>query len=153
VDAKIPAGVEDGTRIRFAGAGEVGQFGGPAGDLYVVLEVKPHPYFERRDADLYCTVPVSIVQAALGTEIVVPGLNGEETVKIPEGTQTGEIIRLKGKGMPDPHGGGKGDLYVNIHVEIPTKLTRDQRRLFEQLGATLPVENRPAHRDSSPAIT
>ena len=82
-------------------------------------------------------------------KLSVPGLNGEETVKIPEGTQTGEIIRLKGKGMPDPHGGGKGDLYVNIHVEIPTKLTREQRRLFEQLGATLPVENRPAHRDSS----
>src|ERR1700688_2658147 len=122
---------------------------GPAGDLYVVLDVKPHPFFERRDADLYCTVPVSIVQAALGAEIVVPGLNGEETVKIPEGTQTGEIIRLKGKGMPDPHGGGKGDLYVNIHVEVPTKLTREQRRLFETLGATLPAENRPAHRDSS----
>ncbi len=117
----------------------------------MVLDVKPHPYFERRDADLYCTVPVSIVQAALGTEIVVPGLNGEETVKIPEGTQTGEIIRLKGKGMPDPHGGGKGDLYVNIHVEVPTKLTRDQRRLFEQLGATLPTENRPAQRRFVPS--
>jgi molecular chaperone DnaJ len=89
------------------------------------------------------------VQAALGTEIQVLGLNGDETVKIPEGTQTGEIIRLKGKGLPDPHGGGKGDLYVNIHVETPTKLTREQRRLFEQLGATLPVENRPAQRDSS----
>jgi molecular chaperone DnaJ len=98
---------------------------------------------------LYCTVPVSIVQAALGTEIQVLGLNGDETVKIPEGTQTGEIIRLKAKGLPDPHGGGKGDLYVNIHVETPTKLTREQRRLFEQLGATLPVENRPAQRDSS----
>ena len=79
----------------------------------------------------------------------MPGLSGEETVKIPEGTQTGEIVRLKGKGLPDPHGGGKGDLYVNIHVVTPTKLTREQRRLLEQLGATLPVENRPAQRDSS----
>lgn len=149
IDLRIPPGVDSNTRLRVPGEGEPGSNSGPAGDLYVVLEVKPHPYFERRDADLYCTVPVSIVQAALGTEIVVPGLNGEETVKIPEGTQTGEIIRLKGKGMPDPHGGGKGDLYVNIHVEVPTKLTREQRRLFEQLGATLPVENRPAHRDSS----
>ncbi len=149
IDLRIPPGVDSNTRLRIPGEGEPGGNSGPAGDLYVVLEVKPHPYFERRDADLYCTVPVSIVQAALGTEIVVPGLNGEETVKIPEGTQTGEIIRLKGKGMPDPHGGGKGDLYVNIHVEIPTKLTREQRRLFEQLGATLPVENQPAHRDSS----
>jgi molecular chaperone DnaJ len=149
IDLRIPPGVDSNTRLRIPGEGEPGGNNGPAGDLYVVLDVKPHPYFERRDADLYCTVPVSIVQAALGTEIVVPGLNGEETVKIPEGTQTGEIIRLKGKGMPDPHGGGKGDLYVNIHVEVPTKLSREQRRLFEQLGATLPVENRPAHRDSS----
>ena len=113
-------------------------------------EVKSHPYFERRDADLYCTVPVTIVQAALGAQISVPGLSGEETVKIPEGSQTGEIIRLKGKGLPDPHGGGKGDLYVNLHVATPTKLTREQRRLLlEQLGSTLPVENRPAQRDSS----
>lgn len=149
IDLRIPPGVDSNTRLRIPGEGEPGGNSGPAGDLYVVLDVKPHPYFERRDADLYCTIPVSIVQAALGDEIVVPGLNGDETVKIPEGTQTGEIIRLKGKGMPDPHGGGKGDLYVNIHVEIPTKLTRDQRRLFEQLGATLPVENRPAQRDSS----
>jgi molecular chaperone DnaJ len=149
IDLRIPPGVDSNTRLRVPGEGEPGGNSGPAGDLYFVLDVKPHPYFERRDADLYCTVPISIVQAALGTEIVVPGLNGEETVKIPEGTQTGEIIRLKGKGMPDPHGGGKGDLYVNIHVEVPTKLTREQRRLFETLGATLPVENRPAHRDSS----
>ncbi len=149
IDLRIPAGVDSNTRLRVPGEGEPGESGGPPGDLYVVLDVKPHPYFERRDADLYCTVPVSIVQAALGTEIVVPGLNGEEAVKVPEGTQTGEIIRLKGKGLPDPHGGGKGDLYVNIHVEVPTKLTREQRKLFEQLGATLPTENRPAQRDST----
>jgi len=149
IDLRIPPGVDSNTRLRVPGEGEPGGSGGPPGDLYVVLDVKPHPYFERRDADLYCTVPISIVQAALGTEIVVPGLNGEETVKVPEGTQTGEIIRLKGKGLPDPHGGGKGDLYVNIHVEVPTKLTREQRHLFEQLGGTLPAENRPAQRDSS----
>jgi molecular chaperone DnaJ len=149
IDLRIPAGVDSNTRLRVPGEGEPGENGGPPGDLYVVLEVKPHPYFERRDADLYCTVPVSIVQAALGTEIAVPGLNGEETVKVPEGTQTGEIIRLKGKGLPDPHGGGRGDLYVNIHVVVPTKLTREQRKLFEQLGATLAVENRPAQRDST----
>jgi molecular chaperone DnaJ len=149
IDLRIPAGVDSNTRLRVPGEGEPGESSGPPGDLYVVLDVKPHLYFERRDADLYCTVPVSIVQAALGTEITVPGLNGEETVKVPEGTQTGEIIRLKGKGLPDPHGGGKGDLYVNIHVVVPTKLTREQRKLFEQLGATLPVENRPAQRDST----
>jgi molecular chaperone DnaJ len=149
IDLRIPPGVDSNTRLRVPGEGEPGENGGPPGDLYVVLEVRPHPYFERRNADLYCTVPVTVAQAALGTEIKVPGLNGQESVKIPEGTQTGEIVRLKGKGLPDPHGGGKGDLYVNIHVVTPTKLTRDQRRLLEQLGATLPVENRPAQRDSS----
>ena len=149
IDLRIPPGVDSNTRLRVPGEGEPGDNGGPSGDLYVVLEVKAHPYFERRNADLYCTVPVTVVQAALGAAIKVPGLNGEETVKIPEGTQTGEIVRLKGKGLPDPHGGGRGDLYVNIHVVTPTKLTREQRRLIEQLGATLPVENRPAQRDSS----
>jgi molecular chaperone DnaJ len=149
IDLRIPAGVDSNTRLRVPGEGEAGENGGPRGDLYVVLEVKAHPYFERRDADLYCTIPVTIVQAALGAGIKVPGLNGEETVKIPEGTQTGEIVRLKGKGLPDPHGGGRGDLYVNIHVVTPTKLTREQRRLIEQLGGTLLVENRPAQRDSS----
>jgi molecular chaperone DnaJ len=149
IDLRIPPGVDSNTRLRVPGEGEPGDNGGPPGDLYVVLDVKTHPYFERRNADLYCTVPVTVVQAALGAAIKVPGLNGEETVKISEGTQTGEIVRLKGKGLPDPHGGGRGDLYVNIHVVTPTKLTREQRRLLEQLGATLPVENRPAQRDSS----
>ena len=149
IDLRIPPGVDSNTRLRVPGEGEPGDNGGPSGDLYVVLEVKAHPYFERRNADLYCTVPVTVVQAALGAAIKVPGLNGEETVKIPEGTQTGEIVRLKGKGLPDPHGGGRGDLYVNIHVVTPTNLTREQRRLIEQLGATLPVENRPAQCDPS----
>jgi molecular chaperone DnaJ len=149
IELRIPPGVDSNTRLRVPGEGERGESGAPPGDLYVVLEVKPHPFFERRNADLYCTVPVTVVQATLGTEILVPGLNGEEKLKIPEGTQTGEILRLKGKGLPDPHGGGKGDLYVNVHVLIPTKLTREQRRLLEQLGATLPAENRPAERDSS----
>lgn len=149
IDLRIPPGVDTGTRLRVPGEGERGASGAPPGDLYVVLDVKPHTFFERRNADLYCTVPVTISQATLGAEILVPGLNGEEKLRIPEGTQTGEILRLKAKGLPDPHGGGKGDLYVNVHVVIPTKLTREQRRLFEQLGETLPVENRPAERESS----
>jgi molecular chaperone DnaJ len=94
-------------------------------------------------------MPVSIAQAALGAELSVPGLNGEEKVSIPEGTQTGSIIRLKGRGLPDPHGGGKGDLYVNVRVITPTKLTRDQRLLLQQLDQMLKVENRPAERNSS----
>jgi molecular chaperone DnaJ len=98
---------------------------------------------------LYCTIPVSLVQAALGAEIQVPGLNGEEKLKIPEGTQSGAVFRHKGKGMPDPRGGGKGDLYYHVCVVTPVKLTREQRKLMEQLGSTLKVQNKPAERNSS----
>ncbi len=149
IELRVPPGVDTGTRLRVAGEGEPGPNGGPPGDLYVVLEVKEHTFFERRGADLYCTIPVSLVQAALGAEIQVPGLNGEEKLKIPEGTQSGAVFRHKGKGMPDPRGGGKGDLYYHVRVLTPVKLTREQRKLMEQLGATLKVENRPAERNSS----
>jgi molecular chaperone DnaJ len=149
IDVRIPPGVDSQTRIRVPGEGEQGANGGPAGDLYIVLEVADHPFFERRGADLYCTIPISITQAALGAEITVPGLSGDEKVSIEEGTQTGSTIRLKAKGLPDPHGGGKGDLYVNVRVVTPSKLTRDQRRALQQLGELLEVENRPAQRDSS----
>jgi molecular chaperone DnaJ len=149
IELRIPPGVDTGTRLRVAGEGEPGPNGGPPGDLYVVLEVKEHPFFERRGADLYCTIPVSVVQAAVGTELQVPGLTGEERLKIPEGTQSGAVFRIKGKGMPDPHGGGSGDLYYHVRVMTPVKLTREQRRLMEQLGATLKVENKPADRNST----
>jgi molecular chaperone DnaJ len=149
IELRIPPGVDTGTRLRVAGEGEPGPNGGPAGDLYVVLEVKEHPYFERRGADLYCTIPLSITQAALGTDLQVPGLNGEEKLKVPEGTQSGAVFRIKGKGLADPRGGGKGDLYYHVRVMTPTKLTRDQRKLIEQLGATMKMENKPADRDSS----
>jgi len=149
IELRVPPGVDTGTRLRVAGEGEPGPNGGPAGDLYVVLEVKEHPFFERRGADLYCTIPVSVVQAALGTELQVPGLTAEEKLKIPEGTQSGAVFRIKGKGMPDPRGGGRGDLYYHVRVMTPVKLTRDQRKLVEQLGATLKVENKPADRNST----
>jgi molecular chaperone DnaJ len=149
IELRIPPGVDSGTRLRVTGEGEPGPNGGPAGDLYVVLDVKEHPFFERRGADLYCTIPVSIAQATLGTELQVPGLNGEEKLKIPEGTQSGAVFRIKGKGMADPHGGGKGDLYYHVRVLTPTKLTREQRKLVEQLGASLKVENKPAERNST----
>jgi molecular chaperone DnaJ len=149
IELRIPPGVDTGTRLRVAGEGEPGPNGGPAGDLYVVLEVKEHPFFERRGADLYCTIPVSVAQATLGTELQVPGLNGEEKLKIPEGTQSGAVFRIKGRGLADPRGGGKGDLYYHVRVLTPTKLTREQRKLIEQLGATLKVENKPADRNSS----
>jgi molecular chaperone DnaJ len=149
IELRVPPGVDTSTRLRVAGEGEPGPNGGPAGDLYVVLEVKEHPFFERRGADLYCTIPVSIVQAAVGTELQVPGLAGEEKLKIPEGTQSGAVFRIKGKGMPDPRGGGKGDLYYHVRVMTPVKLTREQRKLVEQLGTTLRVENKPADRNST----
>jgi molecular chaperone DnaJ len=149
IELRIPPGVDSGTRLRVTGEGEPAPNGGAPGDLYVVLEVKEHPFFERRGADLYCTIPLSITQAALGTELEVPGLNGEERLKIPEGTQSGAVFRLKGKGLADPRGGGKGDLYYHVRVLTPTRLTREQRRLLEQLGASLKVENKPADRNST----
>ena len=149
IDLRIPAGVDTGTRMRVQGEGEVGVNGGAPGDLYVVLEVKDHPFFERRNADLYCTIPITIVQAALGTEVQVPGLNGEEKLKIPEGTQSGAVFRIKGKGLPDPRGGGRGDLYYHVQVLTPSRLTREQRKLMEELGMTLKVENKPAERGTS----
>jgi len=149
IELRVPAGVDTGTRLRVPGEGEPGANGGPTGDLYVVLEVKEHSFFERRGADLYCTIPVSIAQAALGAELSVPGLNGEEKLKIPEGTQGGAVFRIKGHGLPDPRGGGKGDLYYHVRVVTPSKLNRDQRKLMEQLGATLRVDNKPAERGSS----
>ena len=149
IELRIPPGVDTGTRLRVQGEGEPGPNGGPAGDLYVVLEVKEHTFFERRGADLYCTIPLSVVQASLGTELQVPGLNGDERLKIPEGTQSGAVFRIKGKGLPDPHGGGRGDLYYHMRVMTPTKLTKEQRKLLEQLDATLKVDNKPAERGSS----
>jgi len=149
IELRVPAGVDTGTRLRVPGEGEAGANGGPTGDLYVVLEVKEHAFFERRGADLYCTIPVSIAQAALGAELAVPGLSGDEKLKIPEGTQSGAVFRIKGHGLPDPRGGGKGDLYYHVRVITPSKLNRDQRKLMEQLGATLKVDNKPAERGSS----
>lgn len=147
-ELRIPAGVDSGTRVRYTGEGEQGINGGPPGDLYVFIEVKEHPFFERRNSDLYCAIPVTIAQAALGAKVKVPTLNGEEDLDIPEGTQSGQIFRKKGKGLPNPHG-GRGDLYVNVRVVIPAKLTREQRRLFEQLGEVSKSENKPIERSSS----
>jgi len=130
------------------GQGEPGTNGGAAGDLYIFLEVKEHPFFERRGADLYCTIPVSFSQAALGARIKIPTLQGEGELDVPEGTQSGQIFRQKGKGLPNPHG-GRGDLYLSVRIVTPSKLSREQRRLIEQLGQSLKVENKPAERASS----
>ena len=140
----IPAGVDTGTRLRLSQEGQPGASGGPAGDLYVVLKVKEHPIFERHESDLHCTVPVNVAQAALGAEVdILTPLDGLQTLKIPEGTPAGAQFRLRGMGVPNVNGSGRGDLHVHIDVKVPARLTRDQRRLFEQLRETLPAENEP----------
>lgn len=144
LSVNIPAGVEDGTRIRLAGEGEAGLRGGPAGDLYIFLSIQPHAIFQRDGADLFCRVPIGLVQAALGGEIEVPTLTGEQArVKIPEGTQTGKQFRLKGKGMSVLRSREVGDLYIQVVVETPQKLTARQRELLQEFeressGATHP---------------
>jgi molecular chaperone DnaJ len=148
LEVGVPAGVDSGTRLRMAGQGEPGTNGGPAGDLYIFLEVKEHPLFERRGADLYCTVPISFPQAALGAKIKIPTLHGEEDLEVPEGTQSGQLFLKKTKGLPNPHG-GRGDLYVNVRVVVPTKLSKEHKRALEQLGQTMKVDNKPTERSSS----
>jgi molecular chaperone DnaJ len=142
----IPAGVDDGTRLRLSNEGQPGAHGGPNGDLYVFLKVREHPFFERQAADLHCTIPVNMAQAVLGAEIEVPTLEQPHRLKIPEGTQNGAQIRLRNKGVPAINGSGRGDLYVHIDVKIPTRLTREQRKLMEQLRESLPVDNTPAEK-------
>ena len=146
VTVKVPAGVEEGARILYSNEGEVGSFGGPSGDLYIVLHVKEHSFFERDGKNLYCVVPLSFAQAALGAEIKVPTLEGEQTIKIPEGTQTGTNIKLKNKGVPVLNGHGRGDLFVEVKVQTPAKLTKRQRELMQELNTTLAVENKPVSR-------
>ncbi len=133
LSVNIPAGVEDGTRIRLAGEGEAGLRGGPAGDLYIFLSMKAHPFFQRDGADLFCRVPISMVQAALGGEFTVHTVDGAEAkVKIPDGTQSGKQFKLKGKGMPVLRSREVGDLYVQANVETPQNLTKRQRELLAE---------------------
>jgi molecular chaperone DnaJ len=129
---KIPAGVETGTRLKLAGEGEAGVRGGPPGDLYVVIAVQEHPIFTRHGDDLYCEVPISFAQAALGAQMEIPTISGRAVLKIPPGSQTGAEFRVKGKGLPNVRGYGRGDLVARIFVEVPTHLTAKQRDLLEQ---------------------
>jgi molecular chaperone DnaJ len=146
VTVNVPAGVEDGTRIRYQGEGDSGRFGGPNGDLYVVLSVAPHEFFERDGNDLHCVVFVSFPQVALGAEIEVATLEGKTMLKIPEGTQTGKEFRLRGKGVPYLNTHGRGDMIVQVVVQTPKKLSKAQRELIHQLGESMQVENSPASR-------
>lgn len=134
LEVKIPAGVETGSRLRITGEGEAGVNGGPQGDLYVFIHVAEHENFERQGSNLYTSVPISFTQAALGAEIEVKTLDGQEDLKIPAGTQTGTVFRIKHQGMPNLNGGGKGELYVAVTVVTPKTLSREQRKLLEQLA-------------------
>ncbi len=150
---KIPAGVDTGSRIRLAGEGEAGLRGGPPGDLYVYIEVKPHEIFERHGDDIYLEMPITFVQAALGDEIKVPTLEGKATLRIPEGTQTGTIFRLRGQGIPHLKGSGRGDQHVKVVVVTPTKLSEDQKKLLREFAKVSGEENyRPQEKGKEKGI-
>lgn len=141
---KIPAGVDSNSRIRYSGEGEPGIRGGPPGNLYVELEVMPHPFFKREEYNIIYEMPINIAQAALGDHVIIPTLDGEERFYIPPGTQPGQTFRLRGKGVPMPRQNGRGDQIVIASVVVPRKLTEKQRELLEELGKTLEREQRPA---------
>ena len=139
---EVPPGVEDGTRIRYQGEGEAGVFGGPAGDLYVVLNIKEDPTFARDGNNLHCMVSISMPQAALGTDVSVPTFDGEYKLKIPAGTQSGQQIPIRNKGVPVLRGRGRGDLIVHVEVQIPKKLTQRQRELLEELALIIELDDK-----------
>lgn len=139
----IPAGVDNGTRLRLSGEGNPGPPNSQPGDLYVVVKVADHPVFERREYDLHCTLPVNVAQAALGAEIEIETFDGPQKIRVPEGAQPGAQFRLRNLGVPHLSSRARGDLYVHLDVQVPQKLTREQRKLFEQLNEILPAENIP----------
>jgi molecular chaperone DnaJ len=139
---KVPPGVEDGTRIRYSGEGDAGR----SADLYIVIGIRPHDFFERNGHDLHCVVPISFPQAALGADITIQAIDGEVLLKIPEGTQSGKEIRVRGKGVPYLNEHGRGDLVVEVVVQIPRKLSKTQREQVKQLAESLAVDNKPTSR-------
>ena len=146
LSVKIPGGVNAGTRVRLAGEGEIGEAGGPPGDLYVVVHVKEHAFFHREEYEVFVEVPVSFTQATLGAQIEVPTLDGKVKMKVPPGTQGGKTFRLKNKGVPHLHGGGRGDQHVRVVVETPTELNSKQRELLEQFAAACGEDVNPQTR-------
>ena len=135
ISVKIPAGVDDGSRLRVPGEGESGYNGGPAGDLYVFLSVREHPKFTRRDYDIHSNQSITFTQAALGAEVATETIDGPETLRVPAGTQPAQVFRLRGKGVQFLDGSGRGDHYVHVTVRIPTSLNDEQRQLLEQFAA------------------
>lgn len=145
LEVKIPAGVEDGQQVRLTGEGEAGSRGGPAGSLFVYLKVAEHALFDREGDNLLMTLDLNVAQAALGTSVTIQTLDGEHTLQVPAGTQTGDAFRIKAKGVPHLRGGGRGDLLVTANVTVPEKLTEEQKRLFAALAASF--EGRPVPKD------
>jgi molecular chaperone DnaJ len=143
VKVTIPPGVDDGYRLRLDGEGNIGQYGGPAGDLYVTLSVQPHSFFYRDGSDILYELPINFAQAALGDEVRVPSLDGGVDLKIPPGTQNGRTFRCKGKGIPHIDGKGKGDLLIKVRIVTPEHLDKNQRYLFEELAKVLPQTEPP----------
>ncbi|TFH30015.1 MAG: molecular chaperone DnaJ, partial [Myxococcales bacterium] len=138
IKVRVPAGVEDGSRLKLRGEGEAGLHGGPTGDLYVVLQVTPHPIFQRDGAQILCEIPVSMVQAALGAEIDIPTLDGVTKLDVPPGTQTGKVFAIRGKGVKDLRSGRRGDQIVRVLLETPARLNKQQKKLlkeFEEAGS------------------
>ena len=147
LELKIPAGVDNGSKLRVSGEGDAGGKGGPPGDLYVVLNVQDHEFFDRREHDLYCHMPLTFPQAALGDSITVPTLEREdEVLTIPPGTPTGSTFRIKGRGVSKRGGSARGDLYVTVDVVIPSKLTREQKDLLTKFASTIETQNKPIQR-------
>jgi molecular chaperone DnaJ len=144
LELRIPAGVDTGSKMRVSGEGDAGAKGGPSGDLYVVLSVQEHEFFERRDHDLYCHIPITFPQAALGAQIAVPTIDREdEKLAIPAGTQSGSMFRIKGRGISKRGGSARGDLYVTVDIAVPAKLSREQKDLLSKLAETIEIENKP----------
>jgi molecular chaperone DnaJ len=142
----IPAGVDNSNQIRLAGEGQPGVNGGPNGNLYLVVEVKQHKFFRRKESDILLDLEINIAQAALGAEVPVPTVDGDETLRIPAGTQPGKVLRLRGKGVPHLRGNGRGDELVMVNVVVPKSLNAEQRKLFEQLAKSLGSEVHPQER-------
>jgi molecular chaperone DnaJ len=134
LSVKVPAGIDEGQRLKLSGQGDAGVNGGPAGDLYVLIDIQEHEFFKRDEYDVHCDVPISFSQAALGTDIEVPTLGGRVSMKIPEGTQSGQKMKLRNKGITKLGGYGFGDQIITIHVETPTKLTKEHKEIFARLA-------------------
>ena len=146
IKLKIPAGIADGSRLRSSGNGEAGIRGGAPGDLYVVIHIREHPVFQREDDNLYCEVPVSFSLAALGGEIPVPTLEGKANLKVPAGTQSGQVFKLRGKGVANVNARDRGDLFARLLVEVPTRLNHEQRQKLEEFAALCGEDNTPLHK-------